>query len=241
MRRTVVHLLALGGLATVVMAGAPAKTAVAAECEALPKVPWWVQSHKGVIASVKGKYKGDWDKYIVRWEKYRTAMQRNVDAGSSAYIKSRDLRLEGPTLEAHVKDIDTRLKVLKCLRDQQAPGKKTRETDARPAVPPGEEVVASVSDGALELEIVARCVSGAPVFQITNLGDKWPRLAAVNIYNTNDKSSLTKRRMRLVNSQQATFGVPKKKLRKLKVKEVGLWIEPSWTKRKFVYDSKIAC
>ena len=99
--------------------------------------------------------------------------------------------------------------------------------------------VSEVTGKSLDVEISAKCDAGTPVFQVTNLGDKWPRLAAINIYRTNNKAMVTKRRMWLDNSQQATFRMRKRG--QPLAGEVGMWIDPSWHKRGFKYDSKIIC
>ncbi len=105
--------------------------------------------------------------------------------------------------------------------------------------PSKQDTVSAVTGKALDVEIIATCDGATPVFQITNVGDKWPRLAAINIYRTNGKAMVSKRRMRLDNSQQATFRMRKRG--QALAGEIGLWIDPSWTRRGFKYDSKIIC
>ena len=69
--------------------------------------------------------------------------------------------------------------------------------------------VSNVVRDHLDVEDAARCEDGAAVFQVTNLGDRWPRLGEINIYRANKRTLISKRRIRLANSQQATFMVRK--------------------------------
>ena len=198
-------------------------------------------------------------------------MKRVLASGGTAEVKSRGIKLKGPSLQAHIHDIEQRIEVLGCLRAAAAQrGPTINEIDTaagsareearslprfdRPVhVAIGDDKgndadkdksgapaqVASIDDGDFQLEVSARCDDGQVIFQITNVGDKWPRLGAISIHRTDTDAMLTKRRLRLNNSQQATFTVRKKQV--AEVGEVGLWIEPSWFDRKFHYDSKIAC
>ena len=217
-------------------------TVEAATCGPLPKVDWWAKSHSKVIKTVNRKYRGNWDSYVTRWKKYRKRMVRLHEGGSAAVVKSRGLRLEGKQLEKHIEDIDQRLKVLSCLKEQQenleteslenfstAAGGAERKENVR---------TASIASEKLDIEVTARCDNSTAIFQVTNLGDKWPRLGTINIYRTEEKALLIKRRLKLANSQQATFKI---KDRKHRNDPVGLWLSPSWTKRKFKYDAKITC
>ena len=83
------------------------------------------------------------------------------------------------------------------------------------------------------------CHDGAPAFQVTNLGDRWPRLGEISIYRTDTKSMLTQRRVRMINSQQLLFKVPNEQAKD--AGEVGIFIEPSWYDRPFAYDAKLKC
>ncbi len=231
--------------AAIFLIGSVSNSAHAAKCGPLPKVDWWGKSHSKVIKTVNKKYKGNWDSYISRWNKYRTRMERLHEAGSAAVVKSRGLRLEGKQLEEHIEDIDQRIEVLSCLKDQEetkeaaslenfstaAGGNKSSRNNRNVET-------ASVSSGDLDVEINASCKSKTVVFKITNLGDKWPRLGTVNIYRVDGKALLSKRRLKLANSQQAMFKI---KDRGRENGLVGLWLEPSWTDRKFKYDATISC
>jgi hypothetical protein len=162
-------------------------------------------------------------------------MKKTFEAKSVAVVKSRNLKLQGKMLEDHIKQIDERLTVLECLKTAEAARK------ARPKTPSdqGKEQVASINDKSLELQVSTKCTKSGIVFQITNLGERWPKLASINIYQVKSKKVVSKRRMKLKNSQQVTFKVPPKKAPK--GTEVGIWIEPTWTKRPFKYDAKQTC
>ncbi len=91
----------------------------------------------------------------------------------------------------------------------------------------------------LDLKVSATCHGRMPVFTVTNLGDRWPRLGVINIYQTDGRTMVTKRRLKLDTAQQATFNVLKRG--RALAGEVGVWIQPSWTDRQFQYDAKITC
>jgi hypothetical protein len=82
-------------------------------------------------------------------------------------------------------------------------------------------------------------VNGVAAFQVTNLGDRWPRLGEVAIYRTDTKGMLVQRRVRMTNSQQMIFKIPDELSKELL--EVGIFIEPSWYERKFAYDATVKC
>jgi len=216
----------------VVLAPPVKAQAQAAKCDPLPNVEWWSQTHSKVSATVKNRYKGDWSKYIKRWQNYRIRMQNTLDANSVAVVKSRGIKMQGKVLQDHINQIDQRVDVLKCLSDVSA-------TRARSKQRQSSEQVAEISEKSLELEVTAQCDKGVTIFQITNLGDKWPRLASINIYRTKNKGLVSKRRMKLGNSQQATFKISQKKVKR--GTELGIWVEPAWVTRPFKYDAKITC
>ena len=203
--------------------------AQSAKCDPLPKVEWWSQTHAKVIATVEKQYKGDWSKYIDLWKKYGTRMQKILDAKSVAVVKSRGIKMRGKDLQEHIKQVNRRIVVLECLR----------ETYSKPLQGEDLDQVAAVSGASLDLQVIATCNNGAVNFQIINLGEKWPKLASINIYRTDTKVLISKRRMKLRNSQQITFKVSREKAQV--AGELGLWVEPTWTKRPFKYDVKQIC
>ncbi len=214
--------------------------AKAAKCDPLPNVEWWSKSHKKVIKSVNKKYKGNWDKYIARWQRYKKNMVKIQSKKGVAEVKSRGIKMRGKILDDHIKQIDQRLAVLDCLKANAVAARKSKSKKKKvKSKGKTQPQVASVTGDKLDVEVVASCEKQGVLFKITNLGEKWPRLSTINIYRTDTKGVLSKRRLRLASSQQATFRVRGKKAED--AGEVGLWIEPSWFNRKFKYDTKINC
>ncbi len=104
---------------------------------------------------------------------------------------------------------------------------------------PTEEISNGSIHDILDLEVSARCRGRTPVFSVINLGDGWPRLGNINIYQTAGRTIITKRRLKLDSAQKATFNVHARV--GALAGEVGVWIQPSWTDRPFQYDAKITC
>ncbi|MDP6925614.1 MAG: hypothetical protein QGG84_00820, partial [Rhodospirillales bacterium] len=52
--------------------------------------------------------------------------------------------------------------------------------------------IASITKHDLSVEINAKCDKTTTIFQLTNLGEKWPRLGTINIYRIEDKALLSK-------------------------------------------------
>ncbi|MBT3917317.1 MAG: hypothetical protein HOF23_13150 [Rhodospirillaceae bacterium] len=220
----------------------------AAQCDKLPPVEWWTKSHARVIASVNKKYDGNWKKYIARWVSYRDRMQNLYDTNSTAVVKSRNLKLRGKHLAGHIKDVNARINVLHCLSKNNGSDSgndsndfKTKASAKAPKTQPSksEVQVAEVSATQLDVEVSVRCEKTTAIFLITNLGNKWPSLGEIKIYDVKNQSMLSHRRIRLRNSQQATFRVQKRGGGFYDT--VGLWISPTWEKRPFKYDAKISC
>ena len=88
----------------------------ARSCPALPEVAWWDSSHRKIINYVDQKFQGEWDPYIDRWVNYRDRMQGILDRAGTAVVKSRNIRLAGSDLAAHIGDIDRRIYVTRCLK-----------------------------------------------------------------------------------------------------------------------------
>jgi hypothetical protein len=229
-----------------------------AKCDDLPKVEWWSGTHEKVIATVKRRYQGNWKKYISRWESYLGRMEKLHNAGATAVVKSRGLKIRGKQLANHITDINSRISVLNCLKKNQevrnskdeqfekeianfntAAGGKTPQKFQAPEVQHNTTEVAAITGKQLDIEVTAKCDKDSALFQITNLGDKWPRLGEINIYRVKGNSLLSKRRVRMGNSQQATFRIRKRGGGSYGT--VGIWVSPSWVKRAFAYDAKITC
>jgi hypothetical protein len=230
--------------------------AKAANCPALPNVLWWKTTHVKIVKYVDRKYRGNWTPYIQKWINYKKKMQGILESDGTALVKSRDIRLRGDELAAHILEIEQRLIVTRCLQskfsgqlasngtggssgtDNIDPNIRQASLAPRPATPMQDQFT-SINEARLDVEVTARCDGDTPTFQVTNLGALWPRLAAISIHRTDGNALVSKRRMKLANSQQATFKVRKrgKALRG----EIGIFVQPSWAKRPFRYDTKIRC
>ncbi|MDH5773130.1 MAG: hypothetical protein OEY84_08345 [Rhodospirillaceae bacterium] len=90
----------------------------------------------------------------------------------------------------------------------------------------------------LQLEITSTCTEKGSLFRIINRGQKWPRNGVLHVYFADDQSSMTERRIRLAPNQKVSFVIDNKKSGG---RPVGMWIEPEWYKRDFVYDAKTSC
>jgi len=110
------------------------RPASADPCPALPQVAWWDTTPDKIVAYVEAAYHGDWDRYIAKWEAYRTQMDAIYAHNGAAVVRSRDLRLEGDSLAQHIRDIDQRLLVTYCLKDHF--GGKMAQTNAQLNVAP---------------------------------------------------------------------------------------------------------
>src|SRR5262245_29684469 len=108
--------------------------AAAAPCPALPQVAWWDTTPDKIVAYVEAAYHGDWDRYIAKWEAYRTEMDAIFAHNGAAVVRSRDLRLEGDSLAQHIRDIDQRLLVTHCLKDHFG-GKMAQSSAQNSATP----------------------------------------------------------------------------------------------------------
>ncbi len=214
-----------------------ATTAHAATCDPLPNVSWWSKSHDGVVRTVEQRYKGAWAGYISRWHKYQTNMETLYRNGEAAVVKSRDIRMEGPVLAEHIGRIKQRIAVLRCLQEadeeRQAIELQKLETAA------GGNETAALPPAKLDVDVQASCKNGRPVFRVTNPGDKWPRSGSINVYRTDTDGMVAMRRIRMKDAQKATVTVPASRVNG--VTEFGLWVEPTWEKRPFKFDTKISC
>ena len=220
-------------------------SAEAAKCDRLPDVAWWSKSHAKVIATVDGRYQGNWQKYIGRWISYRDRMQKLFANKSVAVVKSRGIRMQGVQLQNHIKDINSRLDVLNCLKNEKEASAGIELENFNTAAGGNSSVAtkksqfAAITGNQLDIEVTAKCDKDSAIFQITNLGNKWPRLGEIYVYKIDGKALLSKRRVRMGNSQQATFRIRKRGGGSYG--PVGLWVSPSWDKRAFKYDATITC
>ena len=213
----------------------------AAQCPQLSDVEWWTNTEGEVRRVVLTSYGGSWDAYIERWKQQRKELQGAFDTQTSVEIKSRALVFRGNDLKDYIKQVDERIATLECLKKQYG---SESQAGSKGGAKPQQQLapaanVAAVEGKELSLEVAAMCHDGAPAFQVTNLGDRWPRLGEISIYRTDTKSMLTQRRVRMINSQQLLFKVPNEQAKD--AGEVGIFIEPSWYDRPFAYDAKLKC
>lgn len=250
MKTTIITFL-IAFTATLFLTAAPSN-AQTKKCANLPEVEWWSNTHAKVTRIVERRYQGNWGNYIDRWTSYLTRMKKLYEANSVAVVKLRGIKLQGKQLADHIKDIQTRISVLGCLKTNQEASigedLESLETAANGPPPQTFQVpevkqeitqTAAVSNVPLDIEVTATCNKDMAVFQITNLGEKWPRLGEINIYRVDGKALLTKRRVRMANSQQATFRIRKRGSDSYGT--LGVWVSPTWEKRSFRYDAKIKC
>lgn len=221
----------------------------ASACPALPQVSWWTSNQKDIVALVDQRYGGDWDSYIERWDDYRRRMQAIYDKGSVAIVKSRDLQLEGEALADHIEDIKARIETTKCLALEN--GAKNLENFQTAAggepgqqVQPKEPIVSTLemasADGKVyETKISASCDEKSAIFQLANLGGKWPKTAMVTLYTDDGKNMVSERQLRLSDQQNIMFQA-KHEDRK-RNGNVRLRIDPTWTVKQASYEAAIIC
>ena len=87
-----------------------------ASCPELPKVTWWKTTRIKIVKYVDFKYRGNWGPYILKWETYKRKMEGILANDGTALVKSRNVSLHGEKLAFHIKEIEQRLKVTKCLQ-----------------------------------------------------------------------------------------------------------------------------
>ena len=89
-----------------------------ASCPNLPNVAWWKTTRIKIVNYVDLKYRGNWVPYIQKWEAYKQRMEGILASNGTALVKSRNIRLYGDKLAFHIKEIERRLEVTKCLKDK---------------------------------------------------------------------------------------------------------------------------
>ncbi len=87
-----------------------------AECEAFPKVEWWgALSHDTVREFVDEEFDGSWAPYLEKWDIRRMKLKRLADNAMSLTIDETGTVLKGASLNAHIKNVEKRLQVARCL------------------------------------------------------------------------------------------------------------------------------
>jgi len=258
--KTLSKLTSLAGVLAVIAISAtqnPASAQVA--CPQLSEVEWWTNTVPEVRRAVLASYNGNWDAYIDRWKQQQRELQQAYDSGQSVEIKSRGIVFRNDDLKDYIGQVADRIKTLDCLKKEYAAEDTTPSkaaVDPRLASEQGnsprqgvqtevkQELAApqetkSIEGKELSLEVNAICEGKTPAFQITNLGDRWPRLAEIGIYRTDTNGMVTQRRLRMTNSQQMIFKLPD--AMGAEGNEYGLNVNPTWYERSFQYDATIKC
>ena len=226
-------------LIAVVIAGLP--HAAAAACPELAKVAWWTNTIPEVRQTVKASFQDNWDAYIARWQRYRADLQKEYDNSGAVRIRSHDVVFRGEDLKAYIATVDERIATLECLKREIGDAELANFATAAggPQTETPQDEAKLVEKQELAVKISATCRDGLAVFQITNLGNKWPRLGEISLYRTDTNGMLSQRRARMVEGQEMLVTVPAHVARG--IGEVGLYIEPAWYSRKFEYDARISC
>ena len=99
-----------------IISAIPNNKAHAATCPALPDVAWWQTTHDKIVRHVDHHYGGKWDPYIEKWEGYRDKMQTILDKEGTAIVKSRGVRLKGAALKKHIRHVEKRIRITRCLK-----------------------------------------------------------------------------------------------------------------------------
>ncbi len=95
------------------------------------------------------------------------------------------------------------------------------------------------SDGPqVSLEIVSACESGVATFKIVNVGERWPAMGTLKVFQiVDDKTKqVSEREMRFAQGQKASF-----RMKNPGTGGLGLFVEPSWYKRPFELDAEVKC
>ena len=98
--------------------------------------------------------------------------------------------------------------------------------------------LAQAGGASVNVEILSACMEGTAMFKIVNLGDKWPRLGKLKVYEIKEGQAkeISEREMRFAKGQKASF-----RLKNIGPARVGLFVEPSWYERPFKYDAEVDC
>jgi hypothetical protein len=241
--------MTLAALATMSTVAIAQERAAPSACQPLPEVSWWNSNQRDIVALVDQRYGGNWDAYIEKWDDYRRRMQAIYDKGSVAVVKSQDLRLEGAELAEHIEQVRARISTTKCLAlENGAKSLENFETaaggDPSQRIQPREPIVstlelAAVDGKVYETKISASCDDRSAVFQVANLGDKWPKTAMVTLFAEDGKTMISEREIRLSDKQNVMFQAKYDTGRRNG--NVRLRIDPSWTGQQASYEAHIIC
>ncbi len=91
-----------------------------AACGPFPRIPLWKSlSHDFVRQQVEYTYDGDWRAYIAKLERYGDKLRGIRKRGTAAVVtwKNRKIRLKGGAIDIFLGQVDRRLKVTRCLAE----------------------------------------------------------------------------------------------------------------------------
>ena len=90
----------------------------------------------------------------------------------------------------------------------------------------------------IALDFTGECLEDMATFKMTNTGQRWPTTGKFSVYRIKGNVLVSQRRMRLSDGQTASFRV---KAGGPGQSEYGLFVEPEWYTRPFLYDQKVVC
>ena len=218
-------------------------TAQASQCQPFPKLSVWGNyTHAKVTQMVKTRLDGEWDSYLARLDKRLQTIKAIQAAGKTLAIKSKGKRhtFVGKKLVAYVRAAEQRRDVVQCLSaEAEVDQLQNFATAAGQDTPPLVEI-AAVRSGELKMDVTSQCIDGDAIFKITNRGDAWPKRGMVSIYRIGggQLQKVIARRMRFSADQQVSFKVPAKRN---VTGKLGLFFDPTWTKRPFALDATVTC
>ncbi len=91
-----------------------------ASCGPFPRIPLWKSlSHDFVRQQVEDTYDGDWQTYIAKLERYEGKLRGIRERGTAAVVtwENRKIRLQGDAIGIFLGHVDRRLKVTRCLAE----------------------------------------------------------------------------------------------------------------------------
>ena len=86
-----------------------------AECAPLPDIDWLISDQAKLNLVVEQRYDGEWSKYLAKWDKHLKGMEDIYNRGSTAVLKSRNLRFSGQGLADYIELLRLRMSSLRCL------------------------------------------------------------------------------------------------------------------------------
>lgn len=90
----------------------------------------------------------------------------------------------------------------------------------------------------LKINVSVKCEGRDAVFEVLNEGPPWPGMAKISVYRTDTRTLVSSREMRMTAGQKMAYKAKGSTEGKV---EVGLWVEPGWYKRAFVFDAVASC